>query len=1263
MRSALAGAGLGLLLGAAPAAGQGIPVTVGVGAVQTGAGAFDLPIMIDMSARTELLGSFALTVRWNPAVLQALGGVSGSFGDVTVNDDSLPAGILRMSGANPAGAGGLITLAVGRFVALTNDTTTFRVTVQELYAAGTFADLTADAVPLDRLFCGELAGRWGDVNDDGAVNGADALIVLTESVGLDVSQFAVGFGDVDSSGARDPRDALIILSFAVGIPTPTFRVGQSVGGNICTPPGAQSYGVNPAAAQALVGQAVEYYAFGLDSTGAALALRNVTWTTSDAGVATVDGAGLVTVLGAGTATISARQNDTTIASGTLTVAAARALHWVDALAGTARNQLGTAALPFGTLDRALGTAAAGDTLRVRSGRYAGGRITRRLTMIGDTTAGGRPPLFITASAAGAQDTVLVLDAAGRVELRDLRVDTAAVGVLAVGTDSVILRGVEVRGTANGIAGVRVQNARLAHLAQSRLVGTPSSDYYYYYAHGLAVLGADRVVVDTSLVSDFSYDGINAQQVDTVVVRGSTLRRNAGSGLALYTIDTAAATQLTFSRNRVEQNQYGGVTGYYVANVQFDRNVFVGGGYSEEGISLTGRRSTVASFVADSFDIRDGGWLYLSQFDSTLVDSVRVAQTDDYYGGGALYGGRVGVVRNSTFRGLRGTAVYFQGRGADSSTLVVRNAEFRGPTLGSSSSSYGYGVETYLALADVRDAVFASLYTGVYSYGETSLRIRASQFTDVGYGIQSGCLVGASTVDSVRMERVASYGVYAYGCGAGPSSIEVDSLDGTDMNQAAYIYGVRSGAVRRSRFLGVDYGPQLSGDTAVVENVEVTVLGGAGVYLYPDSIGSISGSTVTCASGAGGDGIEASGPAPVTIAGNTVTGDCDPGIYLASSLMGAARGNSVSLTGLTPNYGIRSWQGGAGAHAVVGNTVSGPYRYGAIYASSIVGGPTALRVDSNTVTNATEVGIWVTYGDTVLIQDNVVTGVQGRDCCQAYNAGILVDGYESQTLSPVVRVARNRLSGNERGLVLDRAFGDSAVVAVDTNRIVGSDTTGILVTNYSRILARANLVDATRAVGVLVDRFATPSPDDTLRVILADNNITGNGFYGVYNGDGVGAQTGLIDARNNWWGDADGPRGAFGNEISVTGDSVSQGVLWSPPLVAPAAVLPPAPPAFAVGMIGTPPSAPALRSPRPAAPTERPAGDLTEPVAPQPRVSGHAQADLLTPADRQRAERSAVRIQQLRDRWAARVEEQRRRAEHEAALEARRAARRLGEGGP
>ena len=59
-------AGLGVAV-ARPGTAQQIPVRVG-GMTSSFVGtAFDLPLEVDLSARSDKLGSFALTLRWNPA--------------------------------------------------------------------------------------------------------------------------------------------------------------------------------------------------------------------------------------------------------------------------------------------------------------------------------------------------------------------------------------------------------------------------------------------------------------------------------------------------------------------------------------------------------------------------------------------------------------------------------------------------------------------------------------------------------------------------------------------------------------------------------------------------------------------------------------------------------------------------------------------------------------------------------------------------------------------------------------------------------------------------------------------------------------------------------------------------------------------------------------------------------------------------------------------------------------------------------------------
>jgi hypothetical protein len=291
---------------------------------------------------------------------------------------------------------------------------------------------------------------------------------------------------------------------------------------------------------------------------------------------------------------------------------------------------------------------------------------------------------------------------------------------------------------------------------------------------------------------------------------------------------------------VEQNQYGGVTGSYVVDVQFDGNTFVGGGYSAEGVTLTGHRGTTAAFRADSFDIREGGWLYLSSFDSLLIDAAQVRQTDYY--GAQLYNGRVAVVQNTTFRDLWDTGIYFAGRGEDSSTVLVRNTLFQGrASTGDYYYYYGYGIETYYATLDAQDVVFRGLYAGSYN-GYGAVRLRRVTFDDVGYGLYAYCVEGPSTVDSVTVRGSAYESVYLYGCRSGaPATVVVDSLDVADDGEGAYLYDIPRLEIRRSRFSNVYSGVYADGDTVVLDALDVSAYGGWGIEAYVDSLGSLTGS--------------------------------------------------------------------------------------------------------------------------------------------------------------------------------------------------------------------------------------------------------------------------------------------------------------------------------------------------------------------------------------------------------------------------------------
>ena len=140
--------------------------------------------------------------------------------------------------------------------------------------------------------------------------------------------------------------------------------------------------VSPATASVPVGGTVQLSATPKDSLGRALTGLAVTWTRSNAGVASVSATGLVTGVGAGTATITATSGGKS-GTATVTVTAQQppppppsgscsgACRYVDGAAGNDANA-GTSTAPWRTIQHAADAANPGDTVIVNDGVYTGG---------------------------------------------------------------------------------------------------------------------------------------------------------------------------------------------------------------------------------------------------------------------------------------------------------------------------------------------------------------------------------------------------------------------------------------------------------------------------------------------------------------------------------------------------------------------------------------------------------------------------------------------------------------------------------------------------------------------------------------------------------------------------------------------------------------------------------------------------------------------------------------------------------------------------
>jgi hypothetical protein len=228
-----------------------------------------------------------------------------------------------------------------------------------------------------------------------------------------------------------------------------------------------------------------------DANGNTLSNVTFTWSSASDSVATESAAGVATAQDLGTTTIRATSGGVT-GGATLTVVAH---YYVDATTGSDANA-GTSAAPFKTITKALTVAAAGNTIKVRPGRYdvAHGESfplagPAGVILLGDeaTQGGGATPTIVVASMGGigtdlfhppanaviAGFTItdssnlgfgVLLQSAG-VTLRNNRIiNSTDVGVSTAASTGVITSnliannaiGVLIEGPGNGGTGVRVE---------------------------------------------------------------------------------------------------------------------------------------------------------------------------------------------------------------------------------------------------------------------------------------------------------------------------------------------------------------------------------------------------------------------------------------------------------------------------------------------------------------------------------------------------------------------------------------------------------------------------------------------------------------------------------------------------------------------------------------------------------------------------------------------------------------------------------------
>jgi hypothetical protein len=1077
---------------------------------------FDVPIVADWTARADRLGSFAVTLRWNPAVLRFDGGVPGSFGTLEANTDSAAQGVLKLAGANPAGLTGMITLAVGRFTPLAASTTPVTLQLGDIFsAAPDFADLSGAASVQSGLFC-PARGYWGDPDLDGTAGSRDALIALSEAVGLDVSAFPEhGLADVTADGVVRANDALVILSYAVGMDVGAFRV-QRIAVGSCGSDLTTAYSVTPSGDTVVGGHEQEIH-FELRATagGAVRSLPDVFWRTSNPAVLVVlpDGRALPT--GPGTAVVTGKSGQRDSATATIVVVGRRTKHVVDALAVGAANRLGTPAHPYAALGEASAVAAEGDTLIVRAGRYAdAASFNVGVVILGQSGGSG----VVLAGQDDFFNAPLSFTGGARAEVHNVTADRVAIGIAAIGVDTLVvdsLRYFEGSGRC-GDYGVAAADIWRLEVRRSQLRGGGQNDGC---AIGIGLIGSARVLLVEDLeASDFADDVIYAPSVDSAVVRRSQIHDNGG-----YAVDVGASPFIGFSGEVPAPTS----TALVVEDSRFLRSQFSGGvaasdvrggivtrtvieSVEGDGIYLSGTPDLADRFkiVADTIRGHENYWLTAYDVDTLLVDSTVVLQTQDGYATGFAY---ARVTRSRFVDVISGTVLYFDGDYAapaivDSVTMngdpaCHRCAEgfafYATPSTVShlTATNFEYVVEQHYAGGSVDHSTFADVNTGVYGYDNlgTASRseVRAVTMTNMQYGIEN--YSGAVVADSLDLTSGA-IGVYA-----------------------AFSPFIPSGrdSVRNSTIRDFDTAIQLNDSTMVVSGNTIIRPTSYGVQLNgPGTLTDsaiVVNNTIACdASGGFATAFYGYG-ASYRVSGNAISG-CNAGLNLTSTTVGSAsvRGNTISMPPNAPQPAImvpsplRS--------EIVGNTVLGGGPGGGIFASGYSSVPVPYaRVDSNIVRGVQQRAIMFAYTDSLQARGNLIDTVATSSGYSSGGMGIAVLG----TTNGSALIIGNRIRHVQgHGIFLDHD--GAALLVVDSNAVSTSDTSAVRLATGQLSMTGNNIRNNAR-YGLWVLTFGGTHD-------AHGNAFQGNGLYAAIAENGS-----AINADGNWWGQDGQPPNSAGTD--------------------------------------------------------------------------------------------------------------------------------------
>ena len=1140
-----------------------------------------VPVVADLtSSGGASLGSIAARLTWKPGTLTYVSSSMGTLGSPTVNVDSA-SGALRFALANASGATGMPVLINATFnvTGAPADTTILGLSVGEITAAGTFADLKPITVPTSAHFC-TSTGLWGDLDAGPVITAHDALIILTYAVGLPVAPYSVVNGDVDGSGVVDTRDALIVLSYAVGIPVTQFRIGH-INSGICSLRSASSVQIQPRTPTVAPGDSLPVTVVVKDSTGALVQGVGLVWQTKDSTIMRPGAGGSLVAVAPGSTYATVFVQPGVKDSVPVVVTSVRHVWYVNPAVAAANlgAELGSQLYPYASIDTAMVHAAANDTVHVGVADYGPVHITKPLTLLGDSTAAGFPRLAST-TASPTSPALRVDSVPGAVTIQRLRllnsqkglvakvVQTLVLGSVSVegsrdlglrvyGADSVMLSHVSVVGAVGeGIELDSVRAASLDHVrsdAISSAQGASSPPVALRVAQ-VVTLSGDSVTLGSAGASVDSAGAVTLRRMRVANAAGPALQVN-GSAVSVVASDFSGATAGGGTPMGYTVSLSAGSGGEFpLGTIRFDsskvRTNSLWGLSVIGGATVSLRADTVAGNYSGSSDyasseISNFGWLRLAQSaflsngagyvdiegtgtDSVTADSVLIDGADTWVYDVAAFRMHGGAVRHGiyTVLGLEST-----------SEVELDSVEVANNDLGN-LGGYGGAVGVYNADTVTVNGMNAhdNPY-GVLDVGSAgALRVTGGTFLNNGFTPYASerWSVGVHGVTDTRVYGLALRDSADIGILVRPSGLSRTVVD------SSFLEG--------SGELIEDYGCcSVATDTLIVTRSSLTGFGGRTAY-----------------------GVDADYLAKLALTGNFI----DSVFYDAAYLWNY----STALDTVVFSHNtVRAW-GGYGIE--VYNT----------------GG--ALTADSNTFALGSPDGqaLYVSRTGTTSLVGNAMTGpgslvwLGGQYANSGASVQVLGDTVQSDSsTSPAivlqdglgfVQVARNRVTGPTSGGILvgfpyynTSYYADTA--RVDSNTVQQTRGDGIRVNNvHNGLSLRYNLAADNQGYGLIsyvpfvaesnsVARNQVGVGDSSFTMSFFRNaNIVGNTHWGAATFNST------LRADSSWWGDPLGPRCVEICNQASTGDSISGSLVQFLPVDSLAAIGAPA--------IPSPPHAPVAR---------------------------------------------------------------------------------------